>query len=560
VTQEGSLFQGGSGKDSIYAYTGTVSGDTVQGLGGHDLIQLGNITDSIDLTVVNSGSNLSAGKGSAGKLQLTYSGNYVSAGLIANASIATSTALNAGTAGVTLTLTEVISTGLQSIQYTTVNGNAGNDTITLGDQISAFAGSLVAGGAGEDYVGTYNWGSAANTTGLSTAGEIADLFTGNTINGGDGNDTVFVAFSGSTSARQNTLNGNAGNDSVSFSSTTAAFYTGLIGGGAGEDTIDATFRSGNAWSVNGGAGNDSITFNGLGPASTGLIQGDTTNSQGGNDTINVAFSGASSTTIQGLAGADKIIVSALASAGGSNLLAGNGGNDTIIFYTAGMEAQNLSGWTINGGAGNDSIVMTACSAGALVSSLINGGAGADTITVGASAQGSAGSDGTTINGGAGADKISMSAVGTASGRAIFAYSAYSDSTISTMDTINLTTAAISAGSNSGYSDTRIRFSFSQGGIALATGSGANGGDGGLSASGGFIVWSGFSDTDLTARVSAIDANYTTTGNVAVFTTDGTAKFMFVQGGTTDTVIKLSDHNQLSAGFTVYTDGNTAIGF
>lgn len=264
VTQEGSLFQGGSGTDSIYAYTGTISGSTVQGLDGNDLIQLGNRTETLDMTVAQGTKTVSAGNGSAGTLTLTYSGNYVSSNVIANASVSTGTSMSAGTAGLSLTITELVTTGVASLQYATVNGNAGNDTVVLGDQLSAVAGSLVAGGAGNDLVGTYNWASGADTTGVSTAGQIQDVFTGNTINGGDGNDTVYVAYSGGQSARNNTLNGNAGNDSVSFSSMSAAFYSGLIGGGQGDDTVYATFRSGVGWTMNGGAGSDSVEFVGAG--------------------------------------------------------------------------------------------------------------------------------------------------------------------------------------------------------------------------------------------------------------------------------------------------------
>jgi len=571
VTQEGSLFQGGSGKDSIYTFTGSVSGGTVQGLDGNDLISLGNETETIDLTAKVSGGtssfNASSGALSAGEVVVNYSGNYISAGVITNGTIATSTALTADGGPATLTITELVSTGIQSLLYSTVNGNAGNDTITLGDQLSSVAGSLVAGGAGNDIVGSYNWASGANTTGVDTGGQIQDAFSGNTINGGAGNDTVFVNYTGggvaTLSARANTLNGNAGNDSVVFSSTSAAFFTGLIGGGAGDDTVYATFRSGGGWSINGGAGNDSVVFDGLGGGSTGLIQGDTTNTQSGADTIQVTFSGASSMTVQGLAGHDSIYISA-STGGGTNFIAGNGGNDTITWSTAGTQAGNLSAWTVNGGAGNDSIVLTAQSAGAIASSVFNLGAGDDTITVGASSvAGSAGSDGATINGGAGKDLITMSAVGSASGRAVFGYAAFSESTIDSMDTITFATAAASSTTNSGYADSRLRFSFNNmGTIALASGAGSNADGGGMSASAGYIVFSSFSDTDLTARVSAIDASYTTTGNVAIFTTDGAAKFMFVQGGSTDTVIKLASANGLSAGnngASLYITGGTALG-
>ena len=95
-------------------------------------------------------------------------------------------------------------------------------------------------------------------------------------------------------------------------------------------------------------------------------------------------------------------------------------------------------------------------------------------------------------------------------------------------------------------------------MGLNTGVSGAGAVGQVSASGGFVVFSGYSDNSLTARVSAIDAGYTTTGDFAVFTTDNT-RYLFVQGGTTDLVAKLSNEDALSAGGTIIKSGNT-IGF
>jgi len=82
----------------------------------------------------------------------------------------------------------------------------------------------------------------------------------------------------------------------------------------------------------------------------------------------------------------------------------------------------------------------------------------------------------------------------------------------------------------------------------------------ISASGGFVVFSGYSDNSITARVSAINAGYTTTGDFAVFTTNNTTRYLFVQGGATDLVARLSDEADLSAGLgTIVKSGNT-LGF
>ena len=92
---------------------------------------------------------------------------------------------------------------------------------------------------------------------------------------------------------------------------------------------------------------------------------------------------------------------------------------------------------------------------------------------------------------------------------------------------------------------------------VATGAGAVGT---VSAASGHIVFSGFSDNSLTSRVSAIDAGYTTTGDVAIFTTDNTTRFLFVQGGATDLVVKLADDNALTAGGAEINISGSVMGF
>ena len=97
-------------------------------------------------------------------------------------------------------------------------------------------------------------------------------------------------------------------------------------------------------------------------------------------------------------------------------------------------------------------------------------------------------------------------------------------------------------------------------MGLGTGVTGAGAVGQVSASGGFVVFSGYSDNSLTARVSAIDAGYTTTGDFAVFTTNNTTRYLFIQGGATDLVARLSDEDSLSAGLVAITKSGNSIGF
>ncbi len=561
VSEGGSLNQGGSGKDTIYSETGTISTATIQGQEGNDLLYFGNQTTATTIrNEINSAGSAAVGDIealSAGTVTLSYSGYFVSANKVENLKTSTSTLLSgtitASTASAGLTYAALRNTGVSSLQGVTINGNAGNDSVFLGDQIKTAAASHIGGGAGNDLVGTYNSGAA-------TAGQLRGTYSAVTINGGAGDDTVWVNYSGA-SAKDVVVNGNAGNDSVTFSGVSAGLYSSLIGGGAGNDTMTIDALNALSYTINGGDGNDKMTINmsgadGVVSQSAGLIQGDTKSNQSGDDTILFAGKQFGNSTIQGLAGNDSIVISSL-TGGGANLLAGNGGNDTIYVKSAGVQSGDLSAWTVNGGAGNDSIQITANSAGALKSSLFNGGDGADTISIGMFASaGAAGSEATTINGGGGADKLTNSAFGSAGGSGVFAWSSYDASTIDAMDTIAFQTGAISAGAAS-FGSSKVTLQFEQGGLALATGTGLSG----VSAKSGNIVFSSYTDEDLTARVSTLDASFTTTGNVAIFTTDGTQKFLFVQGGATDTVIKFGAVSALSAGGAniIVKDGGSAIG-
>ena len=175
----------------------------------------------------------------------------------------------------------------------------------------------------------------------------------------------------------------------------------------------------------------------------------------------------------------------------------------------------------------------------LQSGLVLGGAGNDTITItDIGTIGSSGVVGSTLKGGAGADSLTMSAIGGAAAAAsgTYSFSKFNESTLDSMDTLTFNTAAVSAdAAGFTYASSRIHI-FA--GMGLNTGVSGAGAVGQVSASGGFVVWSGYADNSLTARVSAIDAGYTTTGDFAVFTTNNTTRYLFIQGGTDQTVVQV----------------------
>ena len=193
--------------------------------------------------------------------------------------------------------------------------------------------------------------------------------------------------------------------------------------------------------IRGGDGNDSIDLAFSAGVVKTIVEGD--GSTTGLDTIRVDLGqGASSNTIDGGDGADSIVLSGIETDGGSNLYLGGTGADTIYFNNAGDS--DVSGSTIKGEMGDDSILLEAISAGSYVSSVVYGNKGDDTITLSNGTYASAGSDSLTIQGGAGADLLTNSGVASA-GTGVFSYAKYSDSTLDSMDTIGFNTAAISAG-------------------------------------------------------------------------------------------------------------------
>jgi hypothetical protein len=553
VTQEGTLNQGGSGNDTVFTFTGTYSSDTIKGVGGNDLISLTNQTTALTLRSNNSGAPYAAvSAGTAGAVKAVYSGKYESAGSIAESIFTAETSNTAGAAAEGVANVEVSaqvqtlqSTGIGVLRNSLIAGGQGNDSIYLGDQITTFQSVSIGGGQGNDVIGTFNSGGAVT-------GRVAAL-SGGQIRGGNGNDTVFVNSTGE-SAHQFKVVGNGGNDSVQFSAISAEIRSGLIGGGAGNDSVVVQAASSFNASVKGGAGNDSIDVIFSAVTTKALIEGDKAGSTG-NDTIRLALDTYSSVTVNGGLGKDSIVISGSVD-NGSNTFDLGGGNDTIFFQSAGVDT--LSGSTVIGGAGNDSVLFQTMSAGGFQSALIKGGAGNDTITItDAGVGGSAGLVGGSVKGGGGSDSITFSGVGTVGGSATFVYSKFSESTLGGMDTLTFNTAAVSAGTT--FASSQINISVAMG---ITTGVSGAGAVGQVSASGGFVVFSGYADNSLTARVSAVNAGYATTGDFAIFTTDNTTRYLFVQGGATDLVARLSDDNQLSAGLgTLQKSGNTiGLGF
>ena len=261
----------------------------------------------------------------------------------------------------------------------TIDGGAGNDTLLGGDgddRLSVTSGfNNLSGGAGDDY---FN---------MSAAGGNSGAFSGQTLDGGTGTDTVdysnytfsdagYLAFdldqgyqfnsivgpySGSWSDLENFIGvANRTNHIVANSSANK------LTGGAGNDTIigengNDTLIGGNGADDLDGGGNDDILKGGGGKD---LLKGG-----GGNDNLN---GGGDNDTLRGQGGDDTLDGrggdDTLRGQGGEDILKGGGGDDNLN--------RGTDNDTLNGEVGNDTLI------GRAGDDVLDGGDGDDLLVGG----------------------------------------------------------------------------------------------------------------------------------------------------------------------------------
>ncbi len=254
------------------------------------------------------------------------------------------------------------------------------------------------------------WGSQRDVAVLVNVTDVFEVPPDGTVNGSAGNDTLTAGFADAqtdqidgTDGLNDSINAGAGNDSVDagqgndtvFGDTGTDSLFGNVGndsliGDAGNDTLDG---GAGADSLYGGTDNDSV-FNGLG---RDLVYGgagddrlidtsgynstsdaDTVYGDAGNDTIegttsdDQLFGGADNDRLIGEAGNDLLDgglgEDALQGEDGNDTVSGGDGNDTL-WGAAGTDA-------LDGGAGNDSLN------GGLGNDTLGGGAGNDNLSGG----------------------------------------------------------------------------------------------------------------------------------------------------------------------------------
>lgn len=273
----------------------------------------------------------------------------------------------------------------------TFNGGAGNDVCDYSSRtlaVSCTLGGSSCGESGEgstiaDDVETVQGGSADDT--FVCAAAVACTLNGNagndsltgggaddTLNGGSGNDTLIPG------AGVDSVLGGADTDTVSYAGRTAAVAVTLGANGAAQAGNGETFPDA-------GVENDSIT------GVENIVGGNGADTLAGNNFANVITGGPGNDTMNGGSGNDTFFQGAAAD--GADTIDGQAGEDTVSYggrsANLTLTLNTSTATTGNGESGeNDSIVNVEnliCGGGAdtvtgdSAANLIEGGAGDDTI-------------------------------------------------------------------------------------------------------------------------------------------------------------------------------------
>ena len=504
VPSTGAALSASSGNDTVRLGPTQVilTSTTVYGLDGNDLIDLAAIGKSATFAVTATGLLIGSG--------------VVAGKAIASSTYSFSTAFRTGTTGAMapIATTGVVTTSQKAVRKltdTNLYGNVGNDTIIFGESLTGLGSASLGGGAGDDIIGNYT-----NVGGTLTGGSDLSLTTseGATLEGGGGNDTVRLIDDGTVTFKQFGFNGGQGADSVHIDIAGGTALSATIGGGGGNDTVNAIVGVLTASTVAGGGGDDTVTVT-LSAAQASFIGGDN-----GDMSLN-DYDG------------DDLITGVLVNGSGNTVFAG-GGNDTLNLQFSGQDNDRialnlgddslaltgqLKGLTVEGGAGKDSVTIALSG----ISGSYALGGGDDSITFTPIISGTTISA-STVYGGAGADVIAGAGATGAAYGLTFGFNEYSDSTAAGYDSIMV---------GDGTGDTYTAM-FVGGGITRA----GNFTDAtNFTGVDGVVTFSAGTYQDLTSRIEAIDGKVTTTGHAVTFADHSKNKFLFIQGGADDLVVR-----------------------
>ncbi len=297
-----------------------------------------------------------------------------------------------------------------------VNGApAGANTVILG----AGSGNSFTGGTAGDTVTIGGNSQTVSTGGGADTINLGNTFTGLTINGDAGADTLALTasgidISGSTITGVETLTLGVNPSTVTLTSAQLAGFTTAVTGTAGIDTFNLTTPAGTAITAQtltfGGGGVDVVNLaNGANFVS--IAQATTINGNAGADTLTATTANLANSTFAAAGGADVLNVDASGLAGGFTLNAAGAAGAAVtgvetVNITNGTNAQALTiqdgaavvvnntgnstvvlganGQTFNAGAGNTTVTGTAASL-----DTVNLGAGDNVVVSGGSLFGTA---------------------------------------------------------------------------------------------------------------------------------------------------------------------------
>ena len=254
IPSAGLVLTASTANDTVAMATGsttTITAASVYGADGNDIISLG----AVGLTAVASAMVSGRSKTDASGVE---SGAHVEltatlAGSASYSNQASGVLTGADTLGVAVTGVITSQQAARIVNGALFQANAGNDSIALGDKLSRVSAATFAGGAGNDVIGGYT-----NVNNVWTATTVSGaVFVSSDIEGGNGNDTVYLRGSAAYSAID--VNANKGNDLIDFQSAVAS--KSIIGLGAGNDELSGQFNSLTTATIAGGKGNDTIQIN-----------------------------------------------------------------------------------------------------------------------------------------------------------------------------------------------------------------------------------------------------------------------------------------------------------
>ncbi len=356
-------FNGGAGADKI-TFTVFTANDQIAGGGGNDTLEING-----DTNVTFAANTMTGVK----NIVLDAGHNYALNLLDANLTVPLTVDASALGAANTLTITN----GSSTAAGFTETGGAGSDSFIFGTNLRAT--DAINGGAGSDIVtisgsNTIAFG-AATFTGVETlqllGTSVADSFTLN--------DSNMAGISTFTVDASNTATSTI---TVDASAVTAAALSVL---GSGTADIISVTHGGGAVSISAGAGNDTVTLNGTMITADAIDGGTGTNTLklSGDYSAGYTFTATNVTNFQTLtlaAGHSYTLTTNDATvASGQNLSVDASALAAANALTFDGTAETDGTFGIRGGAGNDTLKLTAFATGDSVS----GGAGSDSLELNA---------------------------------------------------------------------------------------------------------------------------------------------------------------------------------